>query len=131
MFNNDKLDKLTAIFESFNEIKLVYFFGSKADGSDGPMSDYDFALYLEKKDVREMFDIKFKLQDRLSRELATDKVDVVVLNLSEGPEFKYNVIKNGRLIFEKEPYRVLIEPMILNEYFDFIYTLRKYGLTKT
>lgn len=123
---------LIGIFKSFPEVGLVYFFGSKANGTDGPLSDYDFAVYLnlDKKETIKMFDIKFSLEAKLSRELKTDKIDVVILNLAKSPEFKYSVIKDGKIIFEKEPYRVLIEPRILNEYFDFVYGLRKYGLTK-
>lgn len=68
---------------------------------------------------------------KLSRELGIDAVDVVVLNEAESPELKYRIIKEGELIYEKEPYKVSLEPRIFNEYFDFIYGLRKYGLTKT
>lgn len=126
------LTNLVRIFESFPEVKLAYFFGSKANGTDGPLSDYDFAVYLDldKKETVKMFDIKFNLEAKLSLELKTDKIDVVILNIVKSPEFKYSVIKDGKVIFEQEPYRVLVEPKILNEYFDFIYGLRKYGLTK-
>lgn len=132
---NIDIDKLKSIFDKFSPIKLVYFFGSMASGQAGPLSDYDFAVYFDlqknsAKDKEQMFDIKFKLMDQLSRALKTDKVDVAVLNLTEEPEFKYNVIKDGKLIYDQEPFRVLIEPKILNEYFDFRYFMRKYNLTK-
>lgn len=77
-----------------------------------------------------MFDIKFDLFDRLSRLLKTDKADIVILNLAESPELKYNIIKDGKVIYEEEPFRVLLEPKILNEYFDFHYMLTKYNLTQ-
>lgn len=124
------MEKLTAIFNSRPEIKLVYFFGSKASGSDGPLSDYDFAVFLSEKNKLKRFDIKFELMKELSRTLGTDAVDVAILNDTESPEFKYGVIKEGKLIFEREPYRVLIEPQILNEYFDFMQIIRRYGLTR-
>lgn len=129
------INKLESIFNIFPEIKLVYFFGSAATGTAGPTSDYDFAVYFdlrpdEEKDREKMFDVKFKLMDKLSRVLNADKIDVVILNLTESPEFKYEVIKNGKLIYEKEPFQVLVEPKILNEYFDFHYLLKKYNLTK-
>lgn len=124
------LRKLIKIFSLEPKIKLVYFFGSMAAGDAGPASDYDFAIYLIEKDKKKMFDIKFELQDKISRELKTDKVDIVILNLVESPELKFNIIKNGKLIFVKEPFKVLIEPKILNEYFDFHLSLLKHGLTK-
>ncbi len=129
------IEKFKIVFSEFPSIKLVYFFGSMAKGEFGPISDYDFAVYFDlhsdnEKDREIMFDIKFKLMDRLSRALGTDKIDVVILNLTESPEFKYQVIKDGKLIYDQEPFRVLVEPKILNEYFDFMYFLRKYSLTQ-
>jgi hypothetical protein len=70
------------------------------------------------------------LLDQLSRILDVDRVDIAILNLSEMPEFKFNVIKDGYLIYEEEPFRVIVEPKILNEYFDFKLLLSRYGLTK-
>ena len=119
-----------AIFKSFPQIKLVYFFGSKANGKSGPLSDYDFAFYLNEWNRKKMFEIKFKLMDELSRLLETDEVDVVILNLAESPELKYQIVANGKLIYEKEPFRVLVEPKILNEYFDFRQFLLRHNLTK-
>ena len=125
------LTNLVSIFASFPKVKLAYFFGSKANGTDGPLSDYDFAVYVTEKERKKRFELKLDLMAKLSRELETDAVDVVVLNDTESPELKYSIVHDGKLIYEAEPYRVLIEPKILNEYFDFIYGLRKYGLTKT
>ncbi len=128
--NKEQLNDLESIFNDYPEIKLVYFFGSKAAGKAGPMSDYDFAVFLDEKEKKKNFDIKFALIDKISRFFKTDKVDIVILNLTESPELKYNIIKEGRLIYEKEPFRLIVEPKILNEYFDFRYLLLKYHLTK-
>jgi predicted nucleotidyltransferase len=128
--NKNDLGKINKIFSVYPKIKLAYFFGSAALGEAGHMSDYDFAVWLEETDPRKMFDIKFGLQDKISRLLKTDKIDIVILNLAESPELKFNIVKNGKLIFAKEPFKVLIEPKILNEYFDFHLSLVKNGLTK-
>ena len=58
-------------------------------------------------------------------------MDSVILNYTDAPELKYSIIKSGKVIYEIEPYKLLIEPKILNEYFDFRFLLRKYQLTKT
>lgn len=113
------INNLVRIFGSFPEVKLAYFFGSKANGTDGPLSDYDFAVYLSEKDKRKRFELKLNLMGKLSLALRTDAVDVVILNDTESPELKYSIVHDGNLIYEAEPYRVLIEPKILNEYFDF------------
>jgi predicted nucleotidyltransferase len=123
-------EKLNKVFQSYPQIKLVYLFGSQAKGEVGPLSDYDFAIYFDAKDPKKMFDIKLELLDQLSRILGVDRVDIAILNLSEMPEFKFNVIKDGYLIYEEEPFRVIVEPKILNEYFDFKLLLSRYGLTK-
>ncbi len=128
--NNSELKKLEIVFQDYSEIKLVYFFGSKAVGKGGPLSDYDFAFYLDEGDRKKMFELKFSLMDRLSRFLKTNNVDVLLLNLVESPELKYNIIKEGKLIYNVEPYKVLVEPKILNEYFDFHSMLLRYSLTK-
>ena len=102
-----------------------------AEGNGGPRSDWDFAFYLEEKDKKKIFNIKFQLMDEIGRALKTDKIDVIILNIVENLELKYEVIKNGQLIYEKEPYKVLIEPRILQEYFDYQIMMRKYNLTKS
>lgn len=125
-----KIKELRKIFKLYPEIKLVYLFGSRAKKDTGPLSDYDFAIYVETKDAKKRGELQLELIAELSRFLKTDKIDLVMLNLTESPELKYNIIKDGKLIFEKEPYRVLVEPTILNEYFDFRMCLLKYNLTK-
>ena len=80
----------------------MYFLGSRATGVAGPLSDYDFAFYINERNKKKLFDIKFILMHKISRLLKTDNVDVVILNLTESPELKYNIIKEGELIYEKE-----------------------------
>ena len=127
---NKAIKNLTRIFKLYPEIKLVYFFGSKARGGDGPLSDYDLAVYLDEKDPKKRFEIRLELLAKISKELKSDKVDLSVLNDMESPELNYTIIKEGQLLYEREPFKVLIEPKILNEYFAFTYLLRKYNLTK-
>lgn len=124
------LAELKKSFRKIPAIKLVYFFGSRAEGKAGPLSDYDFAFYLDEKKAQKRFDLKLELFSILGKKLKTDNLDIVILNDTEGPELKYNIIKNGKLIYEKAPHKIIVEPKILNEYFDFIETLRKYNLTK-
>lgn len=125
------IKKLNSIFKLYSSIKLVYFFGSRAKNRQGPLSDYDFAVYFDGKDEKKMMDIKLELLDKISRMLKTDKIDIVILNTAESPEIKYGIIKEGKLIFEKEPFKLLVEPKILNEYFDFHLLLSRYNLTRT
>ena len=68
--------------------------------------------------------------EEISLALRTDKLDIIILNLIESPELKYKIIRDGVLLFKEEPYKVLVEPRILNEYFDFHDLLVRYNLTK-
>jgi len=129
--SEDKLKDLISIFKTYSEVKLVYLFGSQAGGEVSPLSDYDFAIYLDAEDKKRMYDIKLELFVRLSRALKTDRIDIVILNLTELPELKYAIVKHGRLILEVEPYKLIVEPRIMNEYFDFQTGLERYNLTRT
>lgn len=121
--------KSHAIFAGQASVGIAYLYGSRARGDTHGRSDYDFAVYLVESDPVKRGDIRAYLISELTEKLETDNVDVVVLNDLESPELKYNIIREGEVMFEREPYRVLIEPRILNEYFDFLYLLRKYNLT--
>lgn len=129
MLSNSQINNLKSFFQSQPQIKLVYLFGSQARKTPGPLSDFDFAFYLKEKDKKKLFDFKLNLITKLSQLLKSDKIDVAIINLIESPELNYNIIKEGKLIFEKEPYRLLIEPRILNDYFDFHNLLLRYNLT--
>ena len=130
MLSKFQIDDLKSFFQSNSQIKLVYLFGSQVSQKIGPLSDYDFAFYIDERDKKKLFNLKLNLISKLSRILKSDKIDVVMLNMVESPELKYNIIKDGKLIFEREPYRILIEPQILNSYFDFHNLLLRHNLTK-
>lgn len=126
----EEIRRLKAFFKTYPEIKLVYFFGSRSREEHSKLSDYDFAVYLGTREKEKIYEIKIDMIVKISRLLITDRIDVVVLNLTDNPDLKYLIIKEGRLIYEKKPYKVLVEPGILNEYFDFHKMLAKYNLTK-
>jgi len=111
---------LKKTFARYPEIKLVYFFGSKAKNKGSLLSDYDFAVYFDKKtNVVRIKEIVLSLISEISSILKTDKVDLVILNQLLSPALKFNIIKDGKLIYEQPPYRLLVEPFIYSEYFDF------------
>ncbi len=120
---------LRKIFSKFSQIKLAYLFGSRATGNYGPMSDYDFAFYLEEKDPMKRFNISIDIDTALSRFFKTNDIDIVILNDSEMPDLKFNIINEGKLIYKKEPYKVIVEPKIISEYLDFNQQLFKHCLT--
>lgn len=129
--DNKEIDNLKSIFAKYPEVQLVYFFGSRARNDAGPLGDYDLAVFLNPaKDRKQMIDTRMTLQAEIAKLLKTDKIDLVILNLVLGLELKFNIIKEGKIIFERDAARVFVEPRILNEYFDFKALLKRYNLTK-
>ena len=126
-----KLEKIKELIEEeYPELGLVYLFGSKARNDDGDLSDYDFAIYCKNGlNKKELVEKKIDIFSELSKILQTDEIDISVLNLIQSPEFKYNVITEGELIYQKEPYKIDFETEVLNRYFDFLNYLRKHNLT--
>ena len=122
--------EIQKLAKKYPSIKLVYLFGSRARGDEGPLSDYDFAIYLDEQDEKTRFDVKLSFMMDLSGLLKVNNVDLLVLNDVDKPELKYDVIKEGELLYEIEPYSLLVEPQILNDYFDFREVLRRNHLTK-
>lgn len=137
----DMKDNIENDFQKYNDlmeglacetpqIVLAYIFGSTANNACGPMSDYDFAVYLDEPDKKKRYDIKFQLIGKLSSALKNNKVDVVVINDTDNINLKYAIISEGKIIFEKEPHKVVAESKILNEYFDFRIFIDTYQKTK-
>jgi len=122
-------ESLSDVFASFVEVKLAYFFGSRSQGTEGPLSDYDFAVYVDEQKVLRVDDIRLSLMERISQVVRSNRVDVVTLDTAVSPELKYHAIATGILLFEREPFKVLVEPRLLNEYFDHRELLRCNGLT--
>ena len=117
-FNNIKIKK---IFSDENDILLAYIFGSQLKSKTGPLSDYDFAVFLSQKPS---FQFKYKLKNKLVNFLNTGQVDLVILN--DAPiELKYNIIATGKIIFQKNStVRTEFEADTLSKYFDYLPVLR-------
>ena len=117
-FNDIKIKK---IFSDENDISLSYIFGSQLKGKTGPLSDYDFAVFLSRKPS---FQFKYRLKNKLVNILNTEQVDLVILN--DAPiELKYNVIATGKIIFQKNSIiRTEFEAGTLSRYFDYLPVLR-------
>lgn len=56
-----EIGKLKAILKTYPEIRLVYFFGSRARQEHGKLGDYDFGVYLDTRDKARMSGIKIDL----------------------------------------------------------------------
>jgi len=130
MLSDDIAAKIKEVCEKMPQIKLLYVFGSQARGDAGPLSDYDFAVYLDEKDFRKRFEIKLNLIGKLTSILRRNDVDVAVINDLDNINLKYAIISEGKIIYEDEPYTTTVESRIMNEYFDFRILIDKYQKIK-
>jgi predicted nucleotidyltransferase len=94
-----------------------YLFGSLAGGTAGPLSDIDVAVYL--REGTDPGEEKLDLTARLVDALATDRVDVVVLNTAPLP-LQARVLRCNHILLDRAPHlRHAFESLVLREYFDF------------
>ena len=104
---------------------FCYLFGSQTTKNTVSDSDVDLAVFFEKNQVNDFFERRLELIGELSKLLGKE-ADVVVLNTAP-PFLRYVVLKEGKLIFERDKgKRIDFELKSLNEYFDFKPILEKY-----
>jgi len=120
----DQIKRLKAFFSSQKEkhsIELAYLFGSRAGGTEGPISDYDIAvLYSKMPSAAE----RYSLAHKLAMLLMTDRVDLVVLNHAP-VDLRYGAIVSGVVVYEENTtVRVEFEANTLSRYGDYLPVLR-------
>lgn len=111
-------EKLAQILNK-HQVIAAYFFGSRAEGTGSEDSDYDFAILVDDSFPREddntlIMELTEEMQALLGKE-----ADLVVLNRAS-IEFRFLVIKHGRLIFSAdEEQRTDFEDVVIRDYLDF------------
>ena len=110
------------------EVELVYLFGSVARGDSGADSDVDVAMcFSEQLSKSQRFHLRMRLALQLSRAIGKP-VDVVVFNDTKSLFFKYVVIKEGTLVYERaEASSLDFANRTMAEYFDFAPFMENYN----
>lgn len=109
MLNHQLLVK--AATELLPSAKLVYLFGSEADGSSSVQSDIDLAVLLPQKlDPIARFEFQEKLAHRFSRD-----VDLVDL-LAASTVLQHQIIQNGKLLWGEKNEQMQFEMQVLSMY---------------
>ena len=117
--------KVREVLLGQEEAVFAYVFGSTATGKTRKTSDVDIAVYLAPQEKTKFFDIRLKLLELLTRAIPS-QADVLVLNTA-APFLRYVVLKEGKLVFERNPEaRLDFELKALNEYFDYKPILEQY-----
>ena len=104
-------------------VKALYLFGSRAQGTAGPLSDFDFGILMNKRGHSRGGKLYQKLYDVLSpscpRTLENDVIDIVFLR--DAPlELRFHVIRYGKVLLDTDPRaRLDFEEKTTLEYCDF------------
>lgn len=86
-----------------SDVQAALLFGSRAAGSSRSRSDIDIALLLDPAALNQpRKDLLQSLLVALSRELASDRLDLTILNTAP-PKLAFHVLKDGKLAFERDP----------------------------
>lgn len=114
---SNRLNLLGPLFADDDRVIFAYLFGGLASGRQRPLSDVDIAVYLNS--CVDKADIKLALIGAVSDVLATDEIDLVVLNAAP-TSLVGRILKNRRLLIDKQPFvRHTFESLALREFFDF------------
>lgn len=120
-------DKLKMFFDKEESVVFAYLFGSMARGKTDFESDVDLAVYLEDKKVDNFFKERLFLIEEIQA-LLKKTTEVVMLNETKSIFFKFVIIKEGRVVFERDhSKRVDFELKIMQEYYDFQPFLEEYN----
>lgn len=116
-------ERLRKTFERFNlldetiKVEFAYLFGSVSGGNSGAFSDIDIAVYLS---IKPSLEQELDLHLFLSRELKTDRIDLLILNNARNIVLMDEIIKKGIVVYEKNrSLRESFETRILHEAIDF------------
>ena len=93
--------KINTFCEKDKDILFAYVFGSQVINRTDSESDIDIAIFLDEK-VEDRFEKRLKLMGAFER-IFNKRADVVILNDIKSIFFKFVIIKEGKLVFEKDP----------------------------
>ncbi len=123
----DVIRKIRNVIEKDNSILFAYLHGSFLESNN--YNDIDVAIYLKQEKGLTplvMQEKEFKLSSMLEQKYRNTRFDVRTLNLAP-PSFKYQVIKNGLLLFTKDEERLTdFEMSTIPHYLDFSIYRKRY-----
>ncbi len=119
MDQSQRLDEsqIKEYFVPKKEIIAVYLFGSRAEGVARPDSDLDIAVLVEKQ-PEDRFAYRMGLAEDLEK-LTGIHTEVVILQ--EVPLLlQFQVLKHGKLLFERDPaQRAAYQMHLMSRYYDY------------
>ncbi|NOR14304.1 MAG: HigA family addiction module antidote protein [Candidatus Aminicenantes bacterium] len=120
-------NQLYPLFQKDNHILFGYIFGSAAQGFTNRQSDIDVAVYLNQNLVKDTFEKRLQMIEKY-QSILKKPVDVVILNEERSIFFKFVIIKEGKVVFERDHgQRVDFELRTMQEYYDYQPFLEAYN----
>ncbi len=93
---------------------VIILFGSYARNSQNIDSDIDLAIFSEKVDKKNIFEIRQRLEQMISKDI--DLVNLADENMSDG--FKYEILMNGIILYCADSHR--FEMYKLDEFREYL-----------
>ncbi len=94
-------NKLTAL-----GAQALYLFGSRAQGVEGPLSDYDFGVLMKEEGHKRGGKVYDAIYDILAplcpRTLENDIIDIVFVR-DATLELRFHIIRYGKVLFDDNP----------------------------
>lgn len=107
------------------DVVLLYLHGSHARGEQGPVSDLDLAVLVDRGRTSTL-ELELDMLGAFQAASGREDVDVVFLDRA-GSIIKDRVVRSGRLIFARsERERIRFEEKAVKEYLDFRYFSKQY-----
>jgi len=114
---NELIAKAREAVSANPKVIFSYLFGGLAKKEPHPLSDVDIAVYMAGNS--DLAEAKLDLLGDLMRSLATDEIDLVILNTASLP-LKARILRSKEIILDRDPFlRYSFESLVLREYFDF------------
>lgn len=115
-------ENITSLAQAYPAILLVYLFGSQVRGRTGPLSDFDFAILLERGSSTPA--MQADVHHELVLQVGNDKVDVVWL--PRVPiELQYAIISQGVCLYRQNlNVKIEYEAYVMGLYGDYLPVLR-------
>ncbi|MGM0453591.1 MAG: type VII toxin-antitoxin system MntA family adenylyltransferase antitoxin [Thermodesulfobacteriota bacterium] len=121
MTDSYRVDTLARVFAGFSpRVLFAYLFGSTGTEMTYPLSDLDVAVYLDIASDAVEISHKLALYAEISRMTKRNDIDVVVLNTCANHILVYDIMINGRLIYDAgSGFRAVFEQQMLHAAIDF------------
>lgn len=101
-------------------VLFAYVFGSAGTAMENSLSDLDVAVYFDAEAGSIELNHKLSLYAEISRVTKRNDIDVVILNTCSNQLLVYDIMINGRLIYDADPgARGVFEQQMLHAAIDF------------